>query len=79
MNSNKTSNMKKIISGVALLCVLQACGPNSTESGVDNDGIKAVDRNGALPDDTTVQANPSIDTAKGEHRVDISRRDSLNQ
>lgn len=71
--------MKKIAIAILIGGVLHACGPNSTQSGVDNDGIKAVDRNGALPDDTTIRANPSIDTAKGENRVDTERRDSLNR
>jgi hypothetical protein len=71
--------MKKIIAALLIVSMIQACGPSSTQSGVDDDGIKAVDRNGALPDDTTIQPNPSIDTAKGEHRVDIEKRDSINQ
>jgi len=71
--------MKKVAAAFMMICVLQACGPSSTQSGVDDDGIKTVDRNGALPDDTAIQANPSIDTAKGENRVDVERRDSLNQ
>jgi len=71
--------MKKIVTALMMICVLQACGPSSTQSGVDDDGIKTVDSNGALPDDTAIQANPSIDTAKGEHRVDVEKRDSINQ
>jgi hypothetical protein len=72
-------NMKKTAIAIVLGSILYACGPSSTQSGVDNDGIKTVDSNGALPDDTSIQANPSVDTARGEDRVDIQKRDSANR
>lgn len=71
--------MKKTVVTILIASILYACGPSSTQSGVDNDGIKTVDSNGALPDDTAIQPNPSIDTARGEDRVDISKRDSLQK
>jgi len=71
--------MKKIAIAILIGGILHACGPSSTQSGVDNDGIKTVDPNGALPDDTAIQSNPSIDTAKGENRVETQKRDSINR
>jgi len=71
--------MKKITLAILIGGILHACGPSSTQSGVDNDGIKTIDANGALPDDTAIRPNPSIDTARGENRVDIERRDSANR
>jgi hypothetical protein len=53
-----------------------ACGPTTGDKGANEDGIQAVDSNGAFRDDTVMQANPSTDTTIGEHRVDISGRDS---
>lgn len=47
---------------------------NPGESGTVNDGIKAVDENGALQDTGTLYT-PQIDTAKGEHRTDLQQRD----
>ncbi len=56
--------------------ILQSCG-ESDQGGVVNDGIEPVDSNGALIDSTPYQPwDPSIDTSKGENRVDIQQRDS---
>jgi hypothetical protein len=53
-----------------------ACG-NSEQGGVVDDGIQAFDSNGALKDSTSHKSwDPSIDTAKGNDRVDIQQRDS---
>jgi hypothetical protein len=55
---------------------LQSCG-ESDQGGVVNDGIQTVDSNGALDDSTPNQPlDPSIDTSKGENRVDIQQRDN---
>ena len=53
-----------------------ACGPTTGEKGANDDGIQAVDSNGAFRDDTAMQPHPSTDSAIGEHRADISTRDS---
>ncbi len=69
--------MRKVIAMLSLVAVLQACSNNGGESGVVNDGIRASDSNGALPDGHNVPANPSsVDTAHGDHRVDTEKRDS---
>ena len=67
--------MKKIMTVLAGLVFLQACNSNPGESGTVDDGIKAVDENGALSD-TTQNFNPSVDTALGDDRVDTEMRDS---
>ena len=67
--------MKKIMTVLAGFVFLQACNSNPGESGTVDDGIKAVDQNGALSD-TTKNFNPSVDTALGDDRVDTELRDS---
>ena len=57
--------------------VLLSCGPTTGEDGANDDGIKAVDSNGAFQDTTKMSRNPSTDTAIGEDRVDIEKRDSV--
>jgi hypothetical protein len=69
--------MKKalIISGVIFF--LASCSNGSTtDRGVQDDGIKVVDSNGGLPDTAKQPYNPKTDTAMGEDRVDIQKRDS---
>jgi hypothetical protein len=68
--------MKKVLFIVVLAGGLLACGPTTGDNGANEDGIQAIDSNGAFRDDTVMQANPSTDTTIGEHRVDISGRDS---
>jgi hypothetical protein len=68
--------MKKVLFIVVLAGGLLACGPTTSDKGANEDGIQAVDSNGAFRDDTVMQTNPSTDTTIGEHRVDISGRDS---
>jgi hypothetical protein len=74
--------MKKLLVILAGFVVLQACNPsneNSGESGTVNDGFQgAGDNNGALPGDTGYGGanTTTIDTAAGDHRVDIQQRDS---
>ena len=67
--------MKKILMVLAGFIFLQACNSNPGESGTVDDGIKAVDQNGALSD-TTKNFDPSVDTALGDDRVDTEMRDS---
>ena len=74
--------MKKLLVILAGFVMLQACNPSNErpgESGTVNDGFQgAGDNNGALPGDTGYGgANATtIDTAAGDHRVDIQKRDS---
>jgi hypothetical protein len=69
--------MKKVLLMMILIWgIFLGCGPTTGDKGANEDGIQAVDSNGAFRDDTTMQAHPSTDTAMGEHRVDLSKRDS---
>jgi hypothetical protein len=70
--------MKKLFAAVIIAGSIIACqGNSSTQSGVDDDGIKTLDSNGAFEESTpSVQAGPATDTSMGEDRVDISGRDS---
>ena len=68
--------MKKGLIVIATFFVLQACSNNGGESGAVNDGIKAVDSNGALDDSRKQARNPSVDTSIGDDRVDTEKRDS---
>lgn len=70
--------MKKIFVIMATAIALQACNNsnnNPGESGTVNDGIQAVDTNGALQDTGNYNNTPQTDTAKGEHRTDLQQRD----
>jgi len=67
--------MKKTMLALAGFIFLQACNSNPGESGTVDDGIKAVDENGALSD-TTKNFDPSVDTALGDDRVDTEVRDT---
>jgi hypothetical protein len=69
--------MKKVLLIIMLVYAVSACGPTTGDKGANEDGIQAMDSNGAFRDDTTMQANPSTDTAIGEDRVDIQHRDSV--
>ena len=69
--------MKKIFLMIPLLITLLSCGPTTGEDGANDDGIKAVDSNGAFQDTTKMTPNPSTDSAIGEDRVDIEKRDSV--
>jgi hypothetical protein len=72
--------MKRFFTIVVSIALFTACNPNSGQSGVDNDGIKTVDSNGAFEESSpSVQAGPNTDTTIGENRVDISTRDSANK
>lgn len=70
--------MKKALIILAGVFALQACSNNGGESGAVNDGIKTVDSNGGLADTAyNTQTTAPTDTAKGEDRVDISKRDTF--
>jgi|GEM_PF-5607609 len=56
--------MKKILMILGTVFVLQACGNNTGER-------YSTDR------DSIYNSDPSIDTSRGEGRVDIERRDSM--
>ncbi len=71
--------MKKILILGITINVLQACNNNTGESGVVNDGINAVDSNGAFTDTSKMVPDPSTDTSIGEDRVDIQKRDSIKK
>jgi len=59
------------------IALLQACSNNNGESGVQNDGIKAVDSNGGLADTARTTDQSATDTSKMEDRVDLSKRDTF--
>ena len=68
--------MKRLLIIGTVLFSMAACNnPNPGESGAVNDGIKAVDTNGAFEESTpSVQKNPGTDTTAGEDRVDVQPR-----
>ena len=71
--------MKKVLLIAMSFFLLQACDNSSKQTGVDNDGMKLGDTNGGLAD-TSIRSNQSAtDTSKGEHRVDISTRDTFKK
>jgi hypothetical protein len=66
--------MKSLVPVLLSLTVLFGC-TNSGESGAVNDG----DSPGRAKNKTiNPPADPATDTSKGEHRVDIQKRDSFN-
>jgi hypothetical protein len=70
--------MKKgfiILSG---LIFLVSCSNNDGQTGVMNDGMSAGDTNGALADTAFGAGTHLTDTSKGEHRVDLSKRDTFD-
>ena len=71
--------MKKVLILLMSAGVLQACSNNGGESGATNDGIKAVDSNGGAADTAWKGDQSATDTSKGEHRVDISKRDTFDK
>ena len=70
--------MKKILMLMMSIAFIACNNPNPGESGTVDDGIKAVDSNGAL-EDSPQQFNPGVDTAIGDDRVDTEKRDSSRQ
>lgn len=74
----KTPTMKKFLSAAFLLSMLTACGDSNEIPATQNDGINTTDSNGALADTTYMAPHTApTDTSKGEHRVDISGRDTF--
>jgi hypothetical protein len=71
--------MKKVVGILMSIAILQACSNNEGQTGVQNDGMKAGDTNGGLADTTYGTNQSSTDTAQGEHRVDLSKRDTANK
>lgn len=69
--------MKRTFGVLAMIFTLAACGNNSSQSGVDNDGLKAVDTNGGLADTAYITNPAATDTSKGEDREDLSKRDTF--
>jgi hypothetical protein len=70
--------MKRLLAIASLMIFISACNPNSGQSGVDDDGIKTIDSNGAFEESTpSVQAGPATDSTAGEDRVDVQKRDSV--
>lgn len=70
--------MKQFLSFLASAMILIACGNSSEVPATQNDGIGTVDSNGGLADTTYMPGHTMpTDTSKGEHRVDISGRDTF--
>ncbi|RYZ19259.1 MAG: hypothetical protein EOO16_20410 [Chitinophagaceae bacterium] len=68
---------------IGFMSILGSCGPNTGQEGTNQDGIKAVDENGAFPDTGRrgqgyLNENPATDSTRGENRTDIESRDSVN-
>ena len=68
--------MKKAAVILAGVFFLAACSNNGGQTGVQNDGMKLGDTNGGLAD-TMYRNQSATDTSKGEHRVDLSKRDTF--
>ena len=68
--------MKKVLILMMGICILQACSNNGGQTGVQNDGMKLGDTNGGLADTMQTTDQSATETSKGEHRVDISERDT---
>lgn len=70
--------MKKGILVLMSIATLIACSNNGGQTGVQNDGTKLGDTNGGLAD-TAYTNQSATDTAKLEHRVDLSKRDTFQK
>ncbi|HUC80514.1 MAG TPA: hypothetical protein VMR70_06335 [Flavisolibacter sp.] len=71
--------MKKVFIVLMSIGMLQACSNNGGESGAVNDGIKPIDSNGGRADSISTGDQSATDSSKGEHRVDLSNRDTFNK
>jgi hypothetical protein len=69
--------MKKAFGFMTGVFLLTACSNNEGQTGVQNDGMKLGDTNGGLADTMRIRDQSATDTSKGEHRVDISSRDTF--
>lgn len=71
--------MKKLFIVWIGVLFFTACGNSSDQGGVVDDGIKAVDTDGALIDSTPGKSwDPAIDTTNMEDRVDVQRREKID-
>jgi len=74
--------MKKIFVLVLSLALLQACSDSNNASpapATENDGMKTGDTNGGLADTARTTDQSATDTSKGEHREDLSSRDTFDK
>jgi hypothetical protein len=71
--------MKKVLAVLFSLAILQACSNNNGQTGVQDDGMKLGDTNGGLADTARTTNQSATDTAKGEDRVDVSKRDTFDK
>ena len=71
--------MKKFWILLISIGMLQACSNNGGETGSQNDGIKTVDSNGGAADTAQTTDQSATDSSKGEHRVDLSKRDTFDK
>ena len=69
--------MKKVLVIMMSIAILQACSNNGGQTGVQNDGTKIGDTNQGLADTAYGPDQAATDTSKGEHRVDLSKRDTF--
>ena len=69
--------MKKVLIALMSIAMLHACSNNEGQTGVQNDGMKLGDTNGGRADTLVTTDQSATDTTKGEHRVDISTRDTF--
>ena len=69
--------MKKVLIALMSIAMLQACSNTEGQTGVQNDGMKIGDTNGGRADTMVTTDQSGTDTARGEHRVDISTRDTF--
>ncbi|MBD0293648.1 MAG: membrane lipoprotein lipid attachment site-containing protein [Bacteroidota bacterium] len=68
--------MKRILMIAVTVFVLAACNNNPGESGAVDDGMKAVDTNGALNDSGGPLTDSTNNAVENKTRVDIQQRDT---
>lgn len=69
--------MKKVLILLISIGALAACSNNNGQTGVQDDGMKLGDTNGGKADTMATRDQSPTDTMQGEHRVDISTRDTF--
>jgi hypothetical protein len=70
--------MKRILIVAMSVLMLQACNTGSKgEDGTINDGINAVDTNGALNDNGGPLSDSTNDSVENRTRTDIQQRDTF--
>lgn len=70
--------MKKVFVLMAGFFFLLSCSNNGGQTGVMQDGMRLGDTNGGLADTAFGPGAAATDTAKREHRVDLSKRDTFD-